>query len=225
MWLSYVGLRYLTVSISSPISNASGGFVSLCLVIFGGERLPVIAWGAIILITLGIILIGKFEDHSRLDNKSKLSPLALLFPIGYMIFDSIGTFLDGIVLDVGKINLFGKTFVWVLDEDNAQFSYMLSFFIVGVVCFIFLTFVKKERWHFHTERPRMFAAIFETLGQVTYVFAMSKMAVLSAPIIASFSVISVILGQIFLKERFKAIVYIAIIMIIVGTIVLGVFDY
>ena len=64
MALGYVGLRYIELSISSPICNSSGALVAvLCLItgtldesIQGGMRVAVI--GAVALVCIGVIGLG-----------------------------------------------------------------------------------------------------------------------------------------------------------------------
>jgi len=236
MWLGYIGLRYLEVSIVGPVSNASGAVSAIFLVIFSHEVISGWAWVAIALVTLGIIMISKSEDSDMKElektaetpeeaKRYRIGSVAILFPIGYMIFDSLGTFFDGIVLDTHQLDIFGRNFHWELAEDQAQMSYMLTFFFLGLIMFCWLTFVKKQRWSIRDEKYRGVAAILETVGQVFYVFAMSGRSVLAAPLIASYAVFSVILGHIFLKERLKPFAYIAVILVVIGTIIIGVYDY
>ena len=69
MTLGYVGLRYIELSISSPICNSSGALVAvLCLItgtldesIQGGMRLAVI--GAVALVCIGVIGLGVVESR------------------------------------------------------------------------------------------------------------------------------------------------------------------
>ena len=49
------------------------------------------------------------------------------------------------------------------------------------------------------ERPKLLAALCETAGQFTYVFAIGANAILAAPTIASYSIFSVLWSCIFLK--------------------------
>jgi len=53
------------------------------------------------------------------------------------------------------------------------------------------TKVKKEQFNLFKERNRGAAAIFETTGHFFYVFAMSRNAIIVAPLIASYSIFSV----------------------------------
>ena len=65
------------------------------------------------------------------------------------------------------------------------------------------------------------AALFETAGQATYVYAMSGMAVVAAPMIASYSIVSLILSRIFLKEKLSAKQYVAVAIVMLGIAALG----
>ena len=68
----------------------------------------------------------------------------------------------------------------------------------------------------------MLAAICETGGQFTYVYAMSGKAIIAAPVISSVCVVSVVLSRIFLKEKLTKRQYISIISVICGIIILAI---
>ena len=57
MVIGYRGLKYLEVSLSSPIQNTSGVITSLLLVIFFKEELPIPAYLAFGLIFAGILYL------------------------------------------------------------------------------------------------------------------------------------------------------------------------
>ena len=106
MTVGYFGLRYLELSVSSPIQNASG-VVSAIIMILVLQQLPApIEYVAIALITVGVVLLGIFEkqkedEFEAANNKKyKIGFIAFFMPIAYCIIDSIGTALDGIYLDV-----------------------------------------------------------------------------------------------------------------------------
>ncbi len=80
------------------------------------------------------------------------------------------------------------------------FALLTTFFICAAIAFVFLK-VKKEPFNLFKEKDRGAAAVFETIGQFFYVFAMSRNAIIVAPLIASYSVFSVLLSRIFLKEK------------------------
>ena len=68
------------------------------------------------------------------------------------------------------------------------------------------------------------AAIVETAGQYFYIFALSANAILSAPLISAYCVVSMIWSRIFLKEKLSKGKYIAIAITVIGIIILGASD-
>ena len=68
------------------------------------------------------------------------------------------------------------------------------------------------------------AAIFETAGQFFYVYAMSGNATISAPIVGSYCVLSMLLSRIFLKEKLTVKEYIAIFLVLIGIFILAIMD-
>ena len=219
MAVGYAGLRFLELSISSPVQNSSGAISGLLTFIFLGQSMTGIQFFAVGLITVGVILLSVFEQRfaeaerkenkEMVDRKYKYGAIALLFPLGYALIDSLGTFADAWVFDRG------------MDEMQANISYELTWLIVAVLAWVYLVWIKKETFALRDQKDRGLAAIFETLGQFFYVFAISANAVIVAPLISSYSMVSVILSRIFLKERLTAKQYAVIAMIMVGIFILG----
>ena len=111
MVFGYIGLRYIELSISSPICNCSGALAFLLCLIFGIEdeiSLPVII--AVVLITVGIVALGfieNFEDEEakaarqeKANRKYAKSFLAFLLPIVYLIIDALGTLGDEMIFAI-----------------------------------------------------------------------------------------------------------------------------
>ena len=219
MAVGYAGLRFLELSISSPVQNSSGAVSGLLTFIFLGQSMTGLQFFAVGLITVGVILLSVFEQRfaeaerkenkEMVDRKYKYGAIALLFPLGYALIDSLGTFAEAWVFDRG------------MDEMQANISYELTWLIVAVVAWIYLVWIKKETFALRDQKDRGLAAIFETLGQFFYVFAISANAVIVAPLISSYSMVSVILSRIFLKEKLTAKQYAVIAMIMVGIFILG----
>ena len=69
MAIGYLGLRYIELSISSPICNSSGAIVAVLILITSGigEDLPPIALVAVALVCIGVIALG-FHNFTFLDN-------------------------------------------------------------------------------------------------------------------------------------------------------------
>ena len=83
---------------------------------------------------------------------------------------------------------------------------------------------KKEKISIFKEKDKLMASIFETLGQFTYVFAISSYSVITAPIVACYSAFSVLLSRIFLKEKLNKWQYLALLFIFLGIIILAIME-
>ena len=222
MVIGYKGLKYIELSISSPIQNTSGVITAILLLIFFKETLSIPAYIAIFLIFIGIIglsLIELKENKEKREEYRKNNPLAkifvltILFPLVYCLLDGAGTFLDAIYLDKKEL----------ISEDAALIAYEYTFLIYAIVTYIYLK-IKKEKLELPKEISKIIAAIFETGGQFFYVFAMSGNSTISAPIVGSYCVLSLLLGQFFLKEKLTLKQYISIATVITGIIILAILD-
>ncbi len=223
MALGYIGLRYIELSISSPICNASGALVAILAILTGGEKYPPLVLTAIGLVCLGVIGLGVVE--SREDDalraarqeagnfKYAKSWLALALPIAYCLLDAAGTFADALVLET-------------LNEDSANVAYELTFFAAGVVCFIYTLIFREQKMERKNEVPKYVGALFETAGQFTYIYALADSAhvAMSAPIISAYCAASVVWSRLFLKEKLSWKHYACILLVVFGIIILGVFD-
>lgn len=226
MAVGYAGLRFLELSVSSPVQNSSGAIVSVMTFLFLGQTMAKIQVFAIVLITIGVVMLGVFEQRlaekeegqnkKMVDRKYKYGAIALLFPLMYAFLDSIGTFADAWFFDAYAI----------VDEATlemqANISYEFTWLLVAIVAFIYLVVIKKESFRPKDQVDRGLAAIFETLGQFFYVYAISSNAIVVAPMISAYSVVSIILSRIFLKEKLTRNQYSVIILIIVGIVLLSI---
>lgn len=229
MAIGYFGLRYLDLSVSSPVQNSSGAVVSLMCLIFLGDRLIGLPLVAVILICIGVIGLGVVEKKMQNslsandDRKYKIGFVAFMMPVLYCIIDAMGTFFDAYYLDdiatTPLLNVTEATF-----EDVANVSYELTFLICAIVLFIFMSIVKDQHFTPKLQGNRLAAAIFETAGQFCYVHVIGANAVVAAPMIASYCVVSMILSRIFLKEKLTKAQYVTIALVVCGIILLGVSD-
>ena len=222
MVIGYKGLKYLELSISSPIQNTSGVITALLLLIFFKEKYDIPFYIATILIFIGIFWLSIVEvkknkierDNYRKNNKiGKIIIFTIIFPLVYCLLDGAGTFLDGIYLDKLEI----------ISEDVALVSYEYTFLIYGIITFIYLK-IKKVKFKVSSERPKLMAAIFETVGQFFYVFSMGINSTISAPIVGSYCILSMLLSRIILKEKLEKKEYIAIFLVIIGIVILAIMD-
>ena len=225
MALGYLGLRYIELSISSPICNSSGAIVAILTIAVKGlsDEIPPVALVAVALVAAGVIMLGITEAKedeelrkARQDESNyhySKSVLAILIPVIYCLLDALGTFADSIVLET-------------LDEGSANCAYELTFLAVGIAAAVYTYGVRKEKFIIKSERPRYLGAVFETAGQFFYIFALadSRHVAFSAPIISSYCVASVIWSRIFLKEKLSRKHYASIGIVIAGIIIMGVLD-
>ena len=113
-----------------------------------------------------------------------------------------------------------------LDEDSANCAYELTFLAAAVICFIYVVVIKKDKLVFKAEAPKYAGALFETAGQFAYIYALADEAhvALSAPIISAYCAVSVLWSRIFLKEKLSWKHYAMIALVVIGIVMIGVFD-
>ncbi len=231
MVIGYAGLRYLELSIVSPVQNASGALSTAAMVIWFLSRGRISAISeafspmdliGTVLIVIGVIALAIAEQRIsaaetlRADKKYRMGALALLFPLLYCVFDTLGTAADGIILDE-------KTGLG-LGEIDVIILYGLTFFAVGVAAWIFL-WIRTGKPYLpfrRSEWPKMAAAGCEEFGQVFYVYAMAAKPMLAAPMIASYCIVSVLLSRVILKERLRPSQYLCVGTVIAGIVLLGI---
>ena len=225
MTIGYVGLRYIELSISYPICNSSGAIVAVLSIITMGAaaELPTAAYAAVAAVCLGVLFLGITEStedeelraarQDASNHRYAKSWLALALPVVYCLLDALGTFADSIVLE--KLN-----------EDSANAAYELTFLAVGVVCAIYVLGIKKQKLVVRQEVPKYTGAIFETVGQFFYIYALadSRHVAFAAPIISSYCVVSVLWSRLFLKEKLSLKHYLSILLVIIGVVILGILD-
>ncbi len=225
MAVGYLGLRYIELSISSPICNSSGAIVAVLTIITVGigDEVPPVALVAVALVCIGVIGLGFTEANedeelrrARQDASNRhyaKSWIAIFIPIVYCLLDALGTFADSRVLEI-------------INEDSANVAYELTFFIVGLVSLFYVTVVKKQRLVAKQEAPKYTGAIFETIGQFFYIYALAdtEHVAFAAPIISSYCVASVVWGRIFLKEKLSKKHYLCILAVVIGIVIMGILD-
>ena len=226
MACSYFGIRFIEESLADPIENTAGAMCSILCVIFLGESIGIPVWIAIAIIVIGIIGVTRTEGSAEVGRSQKLGKrlaiVAFLMPFCYAFIDALGSFLDIFYLeDVETSPLIGIT------EDSielvANVSYELTFALVGLIVFIFMK-VKGVKFELPQQKDKIIAAVCETAGQLTYVYAMSGNGAIAAPILSSVCVVSLLLSRIFLKEKLTKKQYLFIGIIIVGILMLAVLE-
>ena len=246
MVIGYVGLRYIELSISSPICNASGSLALVLIVLLGAfgvfsepASLGAIEIIAVVLITFGIIWLG-FVEY-REDEEVKLvrsqggnfkyttSIIAILIPIIYLFLDAIATVGDEIVYDLG-----------VFESDYAaNTAFEFTSLCFAIFAFVWVKFVKKQNFFSIKSEETLedgtvvkktvplskylvYGGICETIGQIFYMAVVASDFVQGLPMISSYCVLSVVWSRLFLKEKLSIKHYIAIFATLLGIIGLAI---
>lgn len=225
MACSFFGIRFVEESLSDPIENTSGAMCSLLCVIFLGESISPAVWAAIAVIVVGILGVSYMERSSDVGRRQRLGKrlavIAFAMPFCYAFIDAFGSFLDVFFLEMETSPLVGVT------EENielvANITYELTFAIVGLVLFAFMQW-KKVKFELPKQRDKIVAAVCETAGQLTYVYAMSGNGAIAAPILSSVCVVSLLLSRVFLKEKLTKKQYMFIGIIILGILMLAIIE-
>lgn len=227
MILGYIGLRYVELSVSSPICNSSGALASLFMITFFFRFAEIETQAQLIGTIAGIVICGagvvslgfaemsedeevKLKRQEKANVKYSKSWIALVFPILYCFIDAAGTVADTFILET-------------IDEEQANVAYELTFLICGVIAAIYAFAIKRDRPTIKRELPKLTGAVCETAGQFAYILALSSNAVAAAPIVSCYCALSVVWGAIFLKERLSWKHYVAIAITVAGIALLGIF--
>ena len=227
MAFSYFGMRFIEESISDPIENTSGAICSLLCVVFLGDVLSFPAVVAVVLMLIGVLGVGFLENRGETVRKKvlgkKMAIIAFCMPFVYALLDAVGTFADAFYLDdFEKTPLVGVTEETL--EVVANTSYELTFAIVALILFIFMKIKKVKFGSIPKQKDKFLAAIFETAGQFTYVYALSGNGAVAAPILSSGCIVALILSRIFLKEKLTPMKYLFITIVILGVLILAVVE-
>ncbi len=251
MVIGYVGLRYIELSISSPICNGSGSMALLILVVlsaFGVFVEPItlnfIDIIAVVLITLGIIGLGYVEYNENEEVKLIRSEggnfkytksiIAILIPVIYLFLDAIATVGDEFLYS--KNSLFPNFFY---ERDYAaNVAFELTSVCFAIFAFIWVKFVKKQNFFSIKTKETLedgtvvnksvplskflvYGGICETIGQIFYMAVMSSDFSAGLPMISAYCVLSVVWSRIFLKEKLSKKHYFTIIITFLGIALLA----
>ena len=224
MTVGYAGLRYIELSISSPICNSSSAIVVILALFTAGMNdvapAQIVATVVVCIGTIGLGIVEAREDdelralrQEKGNRRYAKSWLALGLPVIYALLDAAGTYADARVLET-------------LNEDSANVAYELTFLAAGIVCFVYVVLIRRSPMIPRREGPKYLGAIFETAGQLAYIYALADTShvALSVSIIGAYCVVSVVWSWLFLKERLSWKHYLMIGLVAVGIVVLGIYD-
>ncbi|MCQ2754726.1 MAG: DMT family transporter [bacterium] len=235
MICSYFGVRFIEESIADPIENSGSAIVPILCAVFLHEKFGYLSIIAISIIFIGLIGISVFDKKGKENREKRLGKRiaiwAIAMPFCYMLLDATGTFLDifytedvtrTLLINVSEANI----------EHTANCAYEFTFFIVAIILYIFIRakgerlFIKSENDGvfaiISTQKWKILAGIFETIGQATYLFALSSGSGIAAVILGAGTVIvSLLLSRFFLKEKISVFQLIFVLIILSGIIMLS----
>ena len=227
MAFSYFGMRFLEESISDPIENTAGVICVLLFALFMGDEFSALTWIAVAIIGIGVFGVSYLENKGETPRKKNygkvLAVVAFIMPFLYALLDAFGTFLDDaffLVEDIASTPLVDVTEETI--EAVANTSYELTFALFALGLFIFMKAKKVKFGPVPQHKDKILAAVFETAGQFTYVYALGGVDAVAAPILSSVCVVSLVLSRIFLKEKLSWKTYAFIAVVIVGILLLAV---
>ena len=227
MAFSYFGMRFLEESISDPIENTAGVICVILFAVIMKDKFSVLTWVAVGIITVGVLGVSFLENQGETPRKKKygkkLAIVAFCMPFVYALLDAVGTFLDDAFFLVEE--LADAPFVDVTEETIeavANTSYELTFALFALGLFIFMKSKKVKFGPVPQHKDKILAAVFETAGQFTYVYALGGQDAIAAPILSSVCVVSLLLSRIFLKEKLNWKTYVFIGIVIIGILLLAV---
>ena len=237
MIFGYVSLRYIELSISSPICNSSGALAAVLCLIFLKQDVGTLGMVAIAIVAAGVLLLGivnmKEDDELRIERqknanrKYSKSLLAILLPILYCIIDALGTFVDTVILREEPTGTFlDNVFAATLPEDTANVAYELTFLFMGIIAAVYVYGIRRDRLIPKDEGTKVLGGVCETAGQFAYIFALADTshAAPAAAIISAYCVVSMVWSHIFLKEKLSWKHYVAIGITAIGIVMLGILD-
>lgn len=232
LFFGLLGKRYLDASVVSPLENIDGAMAAIvlyCFFLFTGRSHVTDGIGtaeilATIAIVFGVILLG-IQEHrlSRQEiglaeekKRHRVGALALVFPILYNLVDAVSMVVVGITVS-------GETDVAIPDMDFFFFECFV-FSIVAVFMWLYMRIVKKYTYRpFRREEwARCGAAAGETFGTMTYIFAVGRDPILTAPVTSSYCLVTILLARVILKERLTKNQYLSVALLVAGIILLGV---
>ena len=227
MAFSYFGMRFLEESISDPIENTAGVICVLLFALFMGDEFSWLTWLSVGIITVGVVGVSYLENRGETTRKKTygktLAIISFCMPFLYALLDAFGTFLDDaffLIEDVASSPLVDVTEETI--EAVANTSYELTFALFALCLFIFMKSKKVKFGPVPQHKDKILAAVFETAGQFTYVYALGGVDAVAAPILSSVCVVSLLLSRIFLKEKLNWKTYAFITVVIVGILLLAV---
>lgn len=225
MFCTYKAMTLVKVSILSPLQNSSCAITTILCILILKQQVSIIQIIAIIAIIICMILLSINKDEVlRIESGNKeadeknakraylLYLKGIFFALGYWFLDGIGSFMDDYTLEAN------------LSAEQVIIAFSFIYCFIGIITSIVLKFKERDYKLINVKENKLkwLGTFIETAGQYTYIYAFAfGDAVLASPYIAAYSIVTVILSRIFLKEKLKKKQYALISLILIAMITLS----
>ena len=231
LFFGILGTKHLEISVVSPLENIDGAIAAIVLYIFFlftdsnhlTAKIGIVNIIGTVAIVLGVVFLGIQEQKlskqeiSFNENKKKhrLGMLALIFPIVYNLVDAASMVAMGITVS-------GETEVSMPDIDFFFFE-CVGFAVGAIFVWLYLLIAKKYIYNpfKKTELSRCGAGVGDSLGTLTFTFAVGINPILTAPVTSSYCFVTIILAHLFLKERLTKKQHLSVAFVMAGIALLG----
>lgn len=232
LWGSFFPLKYLEISIVSPVVNTAGVvsvIVLLCYYFATGsidsihDVLNNRTIIGMVIITIGLVALGYVQEKQagkELAEKPKdkwyrYGAIALIIPILAALFEGMEGILAGIVLDPERGLGVGENDYWIL--------YSVVCIASAVVIWIYLFIKNKKPYNPFRLRewPKYVLAILEVVAESWWLSAMADEPLIVAFLSCTYCVFTVIFSRVLLKEKMTKPQYICVTLVIIGIIIVG----
>lgn len=238
MLLSLLGTKHLAVSVVTLLENINGALIAIIIYYYyllTGYIHPSYTFGVVDFIATGVIIVGVImlgrqeqalfrQEMLRGEEKKKhrFGALALFFPLLYALID---------VFSIAEISgVSGNSGIVAVGTEDAIpaidfFIFECAGFAVASLCiWLYLAIVKKCIYNpFQPEEMvRCGAAMGETFGTMTFIFAAAVNPVLTGPVTSLYCFVTILLARIFLKERLTKKQYVSMAFLAAGIILMGI---
>ncbi len=215
MWVYYKAMSVIKISLVSPIANSSCLItVMLCVVVLK-QYVSLPQAIAIALIIGSIFVLSIKKEEAAIDTqkiyKTSAYIIGIACSLGYFFLDGFASFLDEYVLEDFFLNR----------ENELLISFSIVYCVIGLICHVVMR-VRDKKIRLEMDRYKLVGSIFETVGEYTYIYAFSYgNASVVSPFVASYTIVTLVLSRIFLKEKLKGYQYFLVLLILLGVIILS----
>ena len=220
----FASLQRIDVSKSQPVASMYPLFTIIFLILFGMEQVSLEVIGATIILIFGIGLVSQNNKPSLEQSQSTISELrrGLVLSIIAAIFWSLGILTLDYLLEIPGIDVFSLATI--------RFSILTIFMILSWLIFDKYQIQTKEKRKIHVNITLIEILTFGItgilswgIGAVTFFTSIELIGASKATPISSINpLIAVMLGIVFLKERFSTLQGIGILLVCLGSIIISI---